>query len=119
MVFPVVDPGFFADWGRAPCPADVNVHDQMTHWWSAIRAVIASTPFNPEQGRIYGQTALCLDAATRGVGIAMWMKFRRAYFLHSNASKSLFNHRLPSADAYYFILDQRRLKSGEVSVFKH
>lgn len=121
-VFPVAAPDFFAHLNRPPTPADVEgamlIHDQSTHWWSAFRAVTAATSFNPELGRVYGQTALCLEAAAAGVGVAIGDEVSTGAYLRANRLEVLFDQRLPSPASYYLVRGGVDAQSEVVDIFK-
>ena len=117
-VFPVAAPGFFAHLSRPPRPGDVTsdmlIHDQTTHWWSAFRAVTAATSFDPGAGRLYNQTALCLEAAMRGDGITLRDEVTSAQYLADGRLVCPFAHRLPSPDAYYITSPSNQSARDEI-----
>lgn len=121
-VFPVASPSFFDHLDRAPDPSDVTsemlIHDQSTHWWTAFRVVTGSKSFNPNAGRVYGQTVLCLEAAASGAGIAIGDEVSAGRYLENGRLVHLFQERLPSPDAYYFVQTQTKTEPHHVNLFK-
>lgn len=119
-VFPVAAPGFFAPLGRAPRPQDVVgdmlIHDQSTQWWSAFRAVTAETSFDPRAGRLYNQTLLCLEAATRGDGITIGDEVTTRHYLEDGRLTRPFAERLPTPDSYYIATPSRRGPAEPVTI---
>lgn len=115
-VFPVAAPDFFAGLARRPEPRDVTdamlIHDQTTHWWTAFRAVTASTSYDPRAGRLYNQTALCLEAAARRDGITIGDEVTTGGHLDAGRLTQPFPIRLPSADSYYILTPPQRPIDG-------
>lgn len=121
-VFPVATPSFFHHLGRDAEAEDVAsemlIHDQNAHWWTAFRAVTGATSFDPKAGRIYGQTALCLDAASRGMGIAIGDEVSSGEYIESGKLLPVLGARLPSPDAYYIIRSRLMDQSDRVNCFQ-
>lgn len=120
-VFPVAAPGFFDHLQRSPTLADVSddmlIHDQSTFWWSALRAAAGIRSFNPDAGRIYNQTALCLEAAMRGDGVTVGDKVTTANFLRGGHLICPFRDKLPSPDSYFIVTPRKDQHSDEQKLF--
>ena len=120
-VFPVAAPGFFADLGRKPKMSDITnemlIHDQTTSWWAAFRSAAGVTEFEPEAGRIYNQSVLCLEAATRGDGITIGDEVTSRDYLASGKLICPFAETLPSPDAYYIVQPEGRKTDDDLAAF--
>lgn len=119
--FPVAAPDFFAGLGRAPTLADITdddlIHDQTRFWWSAFRTSQAVTEIEPDQGRLYNQSVLCLEAAARGDGVTIGDEVTTRGYLASGRLTCPFDIRLPSSDAYYLMFPPGRKNTGDVDAF--
>lgn len=96
---------------------DRLIHDRSTFWWSAFRASVGARDFDPEAGRIYNQTALCLEAAARGDGFTVGDEVTTAGHLRDGRLVVPFPIRLPSPDSYFFVTPAGRPWSEEMRVF--
>lgn len=106
-VFPVAAPGYFAHLGRPPRMTDLTsqmlIHDRSSHWWATILAADGAADIDPEFGRVYNQTVLCLEAAARGDGVTVGDEMTTRSYLESGRLTAPFTVRLPASDAYYVI----------------
>ena len=106
-VFVTCAPDYFAYLGRAPRLEDVRddilIHDRSTFWWSALGAAAGARDFDPDAGRIYNQTILCLEAAARGDGLTIGDEVTTAGHLREGRLISPFANRLPSPDSYFLV----------------
>lgn len=121
-VFPVAAPGYFENIGRRPRLGDIDeshlIHDQTRFWWRAFRDASGDADFDPSQGRLYNQTALCLEAAARGDGVTIGDEVSTRYYLESNRLDCPMPDRLPSPDAYYVATPTGAPSSPEQLAFK-
>ncbi|MFD0857843.1 LysR substrate-binding domain-containing protein [Roseovarius aquimarinus] len=121
-VFPVCAPDFFDALGRPPSLRDVRddilIHDRSTFWWSAFGAAAGARDFDPEAGRIYNQTALCLEAAARGDGLTVGDEVTTADHLRDGRLICPFPERLPSPDAYFLVSPAGDVWSDEAQAFE-
>lgn len=119
-VFPVAAPGFFGP-GTPPdlqaVPGRVLIHDQSTFWWSAFYAAAGVDGFDPDAGRIYNQTALCLTAAARGDGVTVGDEVTTREYLADGRLICPWPDRLPSPDAYYLATPGRQPPRPQVRAF--
>lgn len=119
--FPVAAPGYFAYLGRAPRMTDLTslmlIHDRSSHWWTTILAAEGSTEIDPEYGRVYSQTVLCLEAAARGDGVTVGDEVSTRGYLESGRLTAPFAVRLPSPDAYYVIRPRNDRREDSVELF--
>lgn len=105
LVFPVCAPDFFSkgaadkNWIRA---TDL-IHDRSTHWWTVFLNALGVADVDPSAGRIYSQTALCLEAAARGDGITIGDEVSSRPYLEEGSLIVPFPIKLPAADAYYLL----------------
>ena len=104
-VFPVCAPDFFA--GQRPNIRNVLphqlIHDRDTLWWKRFLKHLNAEGLDPESGRLFSQTGLCLDAAQRGDGIAIGDEVTTRAYLESGALILPFPMRMQSPDAYYLL----------------
>ncbi len=105
VVFPVAAPGYFARDGRRAELSALRsaelIHDQSTFWWSALFAASGIEGFDPNAGRLYNQTVLCLEAAARGDGITVGDEVSSAGMIREGRLERVLRDSLPSPDAYY------------------
>ncbi|MEX0304908.1 MAG: LysR substrate-binding domain-containing protein [Leisingera sp.] len=109
-VFPVAAPGFFRHLGRSPELSDIQeenlIHDQTSFWWKAFREAAGERTFNPNAGRIYNRSVLCLAAAARGDGITIGDEVTAREHIEQGSLICPFPARLPSPDSYFFVLPE-------------
>lgn len=120
-VFAVCSPDWASETGRPSCLREVQddmlIHDRSTYWWSALRTAVGTRDFNPEAGRIYNQTALCLEAAARGDGLTIGDEVTATEFLRQGRLTIPFPNRLPSPDSYFLVTPYGGQWSDEMAVF--
>ncbi|WP_138933125.1 LysR substrate-binding domain-containing protein [Roseovarius arcticus] len=120
-VFVVCAPGYFDDLGRAPNLQDVRddilIHDRSTFWWSTLGSAAGARDFDPDAGRIYNQTALCLEAAARGDGLTVGDEVTTAGYLRDGRLICPFANRLPSPDSYFLVTPSGEQWSDETQAF--
>lgn len=121
-VFPVAAPGFFASLGRSPRLSDLRdrllIHDRSPRWWKTILASRGVTDVDPDFGRVYNQTALCLDAAARGDGVTVGDEVTTRVYLETGQLAIPFAIRIPSPDAYFFLLPVKAGNRQAVELFR-
>lgn len=115
------DPDWHDLWRRPRSLQEVRderlIHDRSTFWWSAFRAMAGERDYDPEAGRIYNQTALCLEAAARGDGLTVGDEVTTAGYLCEGRLVVPFANRLPSPDSYFFVTPAGRPLSEEMQLF--
>ncbi|RBI83805.1 hypothetical protein DRV85_14220 [Rhodosalinus halophilus] len=120
-VFPVAAPGFFDGLGRRPRLADIAdevlIHDQTTFWWAALRTAAGMRAFDPDAGRLYTQSWLCLEAAARGDGVTMGDEVTAQGHVATGRLDVPLDARLPSPDAYYLVTPTAQAASEELLLF--
>ncbi|MBA3448186.1 MAG: LysR family transcriptional regulator [Pseudaminobacter sp.] len=120
--FPVAAPGYFAYLGRPPRMTDLTssmlIHDRSSHWWATILAAEGSADIDPEFGRVYNQTVLCLEAAARGDGVTVGDEVTTRSYLESGRLVAPFAVRLPSPDAYYVIRPSTDTHEESMELFR-
>ncbi|MFC4670786.1 LysR substrate-binding domain-containing protein [Seohaeicola nanhaiensis] len=106
-VFPVANPSYFRALGRPPALTDVHrhmlIHDRSSYWWRAFLSS-TNTSEQADAGRTYTSTALCLEAAARGDGIAIGDEVTTRSYPESGRLELPFLVRRPSPDAYFLVL---------------
>lgn len=104
-VFPVCAPDFFD--GHQPDIRGVEgyqlIHDRDTRWWTRFLDHLGADYLDPDDGRLFSQTGLCLEAAARGDGIAIGDEVTTRGFLERSDLILPFPIRMPSPDAYYIL----------------
>jgi LysR family glycine cleavage system transcriptional activator len=118
-VFPVAAPDYFRALDRAPQLSDIPenhlIHDQTRFWWRAFRDAIGDRGLNPEAGRIYNRSRLCLEAAVRGHGVTIGDEVSTLGHLENGSLVCPFDAKLPSPEAYFLV---RPKDSSETEVSK-
>lgn len=103
--FLVCAPDFFS--GKTPRPELILqehlIHDRNTYWWTAFLNDLNIAGVDPCDGRIYGQTILCLEAAARGDGITTGDEVSTRGFLEAGRLIIPFPNCLPCPDSYYML----------------
>ena len=103
--FLVCAPDYFG--GAAPRPdmisEDALIHDRSPFWWTAFLSSLGVTTLNPNGGRLYNQTILCLEAAARGDGLTIGDEVSSRSYLESGRLIIPFSVRLPAPDSYYML----------------
>ena len=104
-VFPVAAPRYFRALDRAPELSDISeahlIHDQTRFWWRAFRDATADRTLNPEAGRIYNRSSLCLAAAARGYGVTIGDEVSTRGHIEDGSLICPFDTRLPSPESYF------------------
>lgn len=122
-VFPVASPRYFRALDRAPQLSDIPerhlIHDQTRIWWRTFRDAIGDRSLNPNAGRIYNRSSLCLAAAARGDGVTIGDEVSTRGFMEEASLVSLFDVRLPSPDSYFFVLPQSQPATEALTLFKN
>ena len=114
-VFPVCAPDFFGD--EVPSMETVRghqlIHDRDHEWWTLFLGKMQVRGLSAEEGRVFTQTGLCLDAAARGDGIAIGDEVTARDYLEKGTLIIPFPLRMPSPDAYYILVPKARGYSQE------
>ncbi len=121
QIFPVAAPAYL---DRIGWPARVSdlaedalIHDRSTFWWSAFRAAEGLTNFDPEAGRIYNQTSLCLEAAAQGIGATVGDEVTTRPYLEDGRLVCPFEARLHSPEAYYLVVPANLATTDTLALF--
>jgi LysR family transcriptional regulator, glycine cleavage system transcriptional activator len=95
------------------------LHDRsVTEWGEYLRSCGATIDLNVTTGIIFGETALCLDAAVRGQGVALGDDFLAAIHLSEGRLVKPFKSAVLSKNAYYFLVSERASPSPVVKAFR-
>jgi LysR family glycine cleavage system transcriptional activator len=73
---------------------------------------------NLDVGRIFNTTALCLDAAVRGQGVAMGDDFLAEGYLSEGRLVRPFEYSVLSKNAYYFVVPDGSAQQPAVEAFR-
>jgi len=115
----------------APClrqaplrsPEDLR-HHRLLHdrtfgeWQEFIQGCRTTLDLDLNSGPIFSETALCMDAAVRGLGVAIGDDFLAAMHLSAGRLVMPFNSGFHSKNAYYLIVPERTFRHPAVAVFR-
>ena len=97
----------------------VLLHDRtQTEWQEYVRNCPTTVNLDVSKGPIFNETALCLEAAVRGQGVAMGDDFLAAIHLSEGRLVRPFDSSFLSKNAYYFVVPERASKHPAVDVFR-
>jgi LysR family transcriptional regulator, glycine cleavage system transcriptional activator len=95
------------------------LHDRtLLEWQDFCRETSIAAQINLDIGRIFNTTALCLDAAARGQGVAMGDDFLADVYLSDGRLIRPFEYSVPSKNAYYFIVPDVSAQHPAVEAFR-
>lgn len=121
-LFPVYAPGLL----RTPplrSPEDLRhhvlLHDRsFDEWQEYLRCCSGTIDFNVRSGRIFSETAHCLEAAARGQGVAIGDDFLAGIHLSEGRLVRPFDTAFLSKNAYYFVVPQGGSGQPAVRAFR-
>ncbi len=121
-LFPVCTP-VLAQLSPLRTPADLRgrtlLHDRsISEWQEFFRSCSVTIDIDVGSGIIFSETALCLDAAARGQGIAIGDDFLAAMHLAEGRLVNVFDSGFLSKNAYYFIVPERASRHPAVNAFR-
>jgi LysR family transcriptional regulator, glycine cleavage system transcriptional activator len=95
------------------------LHDRSTaEWEEYLRTCMPTLDKNTKSGLVFSDTALCLDAATRGAGIALGDDYLAAMHLSDGRLVRPFERTLISKNAYYFVIPRSTRRHPSVTAFR-
>jgi LysR family transcriptional regulator, glycine cleavage system transcriptional activator len=95
------------------------LHDRsLLEWQDFFRETSVSTQINLGVGSIFSTSALCLDAAARGQGVAMGDDFLADIYLSEGHLIRPFDYSVPSKNSYYFIVLEGSAQHPAVDAFR-
>jgi LysR family glycine cleavage system transcriptional activator len=98
----------------------VLLHDRsFVEWQGYLQKCSSTIDVNVGRSAIFSETALCLDAAARGQGVAMGDDFLAAMHLSEGRLVRPFESALYSRNAYYFIAPKRGARHAAVAAFRN
>jgi LysR family glycine cleavage system transcriptional activator len=121
-LFPVCAPGLLK---KLPLrsPEDLKfhtlLHDRTFTEWQEYFESCSLTLDVHVGSAIFSATALCLDAAVRGQGVAIGDDFLAAMYLSESRLVRPLDSALHSRNAYYFIAPKRNARHSAVATFRH
>ena len=111
---------------RLQSPEDLRhhklLHDRSTmEWQECIQGFSRDINFDIDVGSgvVFSETALCLEAAVRGQGVAIGDDFLAAIHLAEGRLVAPFDSAFYSRNAYYFIAPKREEKHSAVTAFRN
>jgi LysR family glycine cleavage system transcriptional activator len=122
-LFPVCAPGLMK-MRPLRSPEDLQhhtlLHDRtIAEWQEYFQRFSKATDVDVRSGLVFSETALCLDAAARGQGVAMGDDFLAAMHLSEGRLVKPFSSVLHSKNAYYFIVPKQGGKHPAVTTFRN
>jgi LysR family glycine cleavage system transcriptional activator len=95
------------------------LHDRsLLEWEEFLQRCSVGIDVNLRSGVIFSETVLCLDAASRGQGIAIGDDFLAAIHLAEGRLVRPFDSGFLSKNAYYFLMAERAVKHPAVDIFR-
>jgi LysR family glycine cleavage system transcriptional activator len=96
------------------------LHDRsIAEWQECIQRFPKASKVDVRSGLVFSETALCLDAAVRGHGIAIGDDFLAAMYLSEGRLVKPFDSAFYSKNAYYFTVPKRGAKDPIVTAFRN
>jgi LysR family glycine cleavage system transcriptional activator len=104
-------------------PEDIGshalLHDRSTSEWEEyLRMCVPALDKGTRSGPVFSDTALCLAAAARGMGIALGDDFLAAMHLSEGRLVKPFDRALVSKNAYYLVIPRNARRHPSVSAFR-
>jgi LysR family transcriptional regulator, glycine cleavage system transcriptional activator len=97
----------------------VLLHDRsMREWEEFLRSSGAGAEVDARKGIVFSKSALCLEAAARGQGVAIGDDFLAATYLSEGRLIRPFESSLLSRNAYYFLVPTGAAKHPAVGAFR-
>lgn len=123
ILFPVCSPELLKHGPPLSEPADLRhhtlLHDRNTAEWERFLELAGvSDVVDSSKGVIISETALNMDAAVRGQGVAMGDDVLAAEHLARGQLVPLFGPSMRSENSYYLIVPQPRLARRSIRVFR-
>ncbi len=122
-LFPVCSPGLLDGDHPLRAPADL-VHHTLLHVgvhideWRLWLTGAGITGIDPEKGPRFETSALALEAAAAGLGVAMGHRAFMAQDLRQGRLVEPFDFELPSESAYYLAFPEDRLGQPRIMAFR-
>jgi len=120
-LFPVCAPGRRQASLRSPedLRHHLLLHDRsFIEWQEFLQGYPPTVDIDLRAGPIFTQTALCMEAAARGQGVAIGDDFLAAMHLSEGRLVTLFDSRFHSSNAYYLIVPKRASRHPAVAIFR-
>jgi len=121
-LFPVCAPGL-KDVPPLRSPEDLRhhvlLHDRSTsEWQQYLRDASVKIDLSLRSGLVFSETALCMEAASRGQGVAMGDDFLAGMHLSEGRLVKPFDSGFLSRNAYYFIVPKGAAGHPAVDAFR-
>jgi LysR family glycine cleavage system transcriptional activator len=95
------------------------LHDRsLLEWEEFLQRCSVGADVSVRPGVIFSETALCLEAASRGQGVAMGDDFLAAIHLAEGRLVRPFDLGFFSKNAYYFLMPRKAVKHPAVDIFR-
>jgi len=97
----------------------VLLHDRsIAEWQEYLQSLPTAIDVNVRLGVIFSETALCLDAAVRGQGVAIGDDFLAAMHLSEGRLMKPFDSEFLSKNAYYLVVPKTNARHPAVNLFR-
>jgi LysR family glycine cleavage system transcriptional activator len=97
----------------------ILLHDRSVNEWEEyLRSLAIIADINVRQGIVFSETALCLDAAARGQGVAIGDDFMAANLLSEGRLVKPFGPAVLSKNAYYFVVSEKASEHPSVNALR-
>jgi len=97
----------------------VLLHDRSTREWEEyLQNCTTTADIDVRSGIVFSETALCLDAAVRGQGVAIGDDFLAANYLSEGRLVKPFSLAVLSKNAYYFVVPEGAATHPSVTAFR-
>ncbi len=121
-LFPVCAPSLTRGRQRLQAPCDLRhhtlLHDRTTAEWYRYVEISGVEGIDCTQGLVFSETALSLEAAARGQGIAIGDDVLSLRLYREGRLTPLFGPAFGSPNAYYFLAPKAALARAEVRAFR-
>lgn len=120
-LFPVCAPGRRQASLRSPedLRHHLLLHDRsFIEWQEFLQGYPPTAGIDLRAGPVFNRTALCMEAAARGQGVAIGDDFLAAMHLSEGRLVTLFDSGFHSSNAYYLIVPKRTPRHPAVPVFR-
>ena len=95
------------------------IHDRSRQWWEMIAARLPRGSLDWQQGTIFTQTALCLDAAADGDGLTLGDEISTQKYLADGRFIVPFKVRVPSTEPYFLLYRDNGLMDARILALRH
>lgn len=122
-LIPVCSPALIAAEPPLRSPEDLQhvtlLHDASRRDWQTLVKQLGITKVNVQQGPIFSHSAMVLQAAIHGQGVALANNVMVQSELETGRLVSPFNDVLASKNAFYLVCHESHAEVGKIAAFRH